>query len=38
MKNYGDGGGCYRTWITMRIKSLELESLVNDSLGVSVSI
>ena len=38
MKNYGDRGGCYRTWITMQIKSLELESLVNDSFGVSVSI
>ena len=30
MKNYGDRGRCYRTWITMQIKSLELESLVND--------
>ena len=38
MKNYGDRGGCYWTWITMRIKSLELESLVNDSFGVSARV
>ena len=39
MKNYGDRGGCYQTWIMMQIKSRgSLEILVNDSFGVSVSI